>query len=157
MRRPLILLGLLVAAVACVVAVDRVSLALWRFRVNRFADRVRAAVSAFDQTDPNRFNSIVAFSADPGPWRVPGMQLRMVGPSPAYVTVDGNGGLNLTFLPPALAWSRNSLLHRGPRLSGAQFFPLNDVYVLRITSILGRSPGVVLPKPEVSLHHGLPF
>jgi len=156
MRRLLILLGLLVAAVACMVAVDRVALALWRFRVNRFADRVRAAVSAFDQTDPNRFNSIVAFSADPGPWRVSGLQLRMVGPSPAYVTVDGNGGLNLTFLPPALAWSRNRLLHRSPQVSGT-FYPLNDVYVLRITSIVGRPPGLVLPKPEVSLHHGLPF
>jgi hypothetical protein len=40
---------------------------------------------------------------------------------------------------------------------GSEFFPYNDVYFVRVSAVEGHPGGLDLPKPIVSIEHGLPF
>ena len=136
---------------------DRVALAVWRFRVSRYAHGLQNQLTHFAPVATARAPTL-RWSQTRGNWQVPLVELDLRGPTPDTVTVDGNGGLNLTYLPPVLAWSRWRMLHRADEAAGGPgVYPLNDVYILRISTLEDKPGGHDLPAPEVTLTHGLPF
>jgi hypothetical protein len=156
MRRLRVPLLVLLFCIGAAIAVDRVALVTWRARVERYAHELERAA----ESPPARASlaNLLVTTRDGGPWRVPLLEIRVKGPKPSRVTVDGNGGLNLLYEPPSLAWSRHiGLAQRRPVVQGSDSYSYNDVYVLKIWTVQARPGGLVLDRPTVTLEHGLPF
>ena len=138
--------------------VDRLSLVVWRFRIERYAEKLRRAAANPDVSKQGN-RPVLSASHDTGPWRVPYLEVMVAGPKPSWVTVDGNGGLNFFYLPPLTAWSRHLpfLGHPRPVIQGSDVFAYNDVYTIKIWTLESRPAGKPLARPSVVLEHGLPF
>ncbi len=103
MRRFLRRAALIMAAIAVVgVLVDRVSLTLWRHRMEYLGDQLqkeakesRIPVGPLLEVRPRRPDIPEKLSVD----------LFQAGVHADFVTVDERGSLLLIFVPPALAWS----------------------------------------------------
>ena len=94
----------------------------------------------------------------PGCRAGPLLEARFGGPAPDHITVDGNGGLSLFYVPPLLAWSRHiPLAYPKTAIQGSDLYPYNDVYIIQIWTLESRPGGKVLRAPSVTLDHGLPF
>jgi len=140
------------------VAVDRVTLWIWRYRINAYYQSLRASAGRLANRhglfDPD---SLVNASHDKEPWPVPLLEVAFQGPDPQRVIVDGDGGLNFFYTPPLLAWSRHvPWAYRHPVIQGSDIYPYNDVYMVRIATQESPHKKVFLV-PQVSLDHGLPF
>jgi hypothetical protein len=147
-----------VVVIALALGLDRVSLAIWRWRVESFAERLTAAAKTLKQHRSADTSNLLSWSGDRSIWAVPYLELALTGPQPAVVTVDGNGGLDFTYVPPLLAWSRHvPWAFTRPALEGADVYAYNDVYILKIATLDDRPNGHVLPSPSVTLDHGFPF
>ncbi len=146
------------AVIVLAIAVDRVTLAIWRFRVRSFAQRLSAGAKTLNHRRSTDSSSLISWSGDRSVWAVPYLELALSGPKPTIVTVDGNGGLDFTYVPPLLAWSRHvPWAFNRPVIQGADVFAYNDVYILKIATLDDRPNGDVLVAPEITLDHGLPF
>jgi len=157
MRRTRLAVSALILVALAAVVVDRMALASWRWRVQRYSDKLKAVASATQKVPPS-LDTLLTSTRDAGPWRVPLVEVRLEGPSPSRITVDGNGGLNLWYEPPVLAWSRHVGLGRQrPMVQGADLYSYNDVYILKVWTVGSRPDGKVLEHPSVTLDHGLPF
>jgi hypothetical protein len=155
-RRARIAIAVLLSG-ALALLTDRVALAVWRFRVSHFVHQLQNQLAHPAPVASPR-EPALRWSRTRGNWQVPLVELDLRGPTPDTVTVDGNGGLNLTYLPPVLAWSRWRMLHRADAAAGGPgVYPLNDVYLLRISALEDKPGGHDLAVPEVTLTHGLPF
>jgi hypothetical protein len=155
--RRIIAIGVCLIVVALVT--DRLALFVWRSRVLSFFHALQAASAKHvNWIEPVRENPLLSWSTRGNLWPVPLLEVSLRGPVPDTVTVDGNGGLNLFYTPPLLAWSRHVpwAYARRPN-SGSDEFPYNDVYMIKIRTIEGNPPGRVLALPNVILDHGLPY
>jgi hypothetical protein len=153
------LMGAVALAIALAFTLDRVALLVWRFRVERYANQLRqsAAQLRAGKRGPH-LAPRMSWSGSRNAWAVPLLEVSYGGPKPTIITVDGNGGLNFTYLPPLLAWSRHVpwAYNRHP-IQGSDVYPYNDVYILQISTLEGQPGGKDLPSPTVNLEHGLPF
>jgi hypothetical protein len=145
--------------IALAFAVDRVALIVWRFRVERYAQQLRASAQTLKRGKTGPFISpSMSWSGERNAWAVPLLEVSYGGPEPTAITVDGNGGLSLTYLPPLLAWTRHvPWAYNQHPIQGSDTYPYNDVYILQISTLEGRPSGKVLASPEVVLDHGFPF
>ena len=151
-----------VVAVAIIItlaiAVDRVALVVWRFRVQSFAQRLSAAAKTLKHRRSTDSSNLISWSGDRSVWAVPYLELALTGPKPTVITVDGNGGLDFTYAPPVLAWSRHvPWAFNRPVMQGADVYAYNDVYILKIATLDDHPNGHVLAAPEITLDHGFPF
>jgi hypothetical protein len=149
----------IVAVIALALIIDRVALIVWRFRVERYAQQLRESAAQLKGGKRGaHIAPLMSWSGDQDRWAVPLLEVSYQGPEPAVITVDGNGGLNLTYLPPSLAWTRRVpwAYNRHP-IQGSDMYPYNDVYILQIFTLEGRPGGKPLSSPAVTLEHGLPF
>jgi MFS family permease len=153
-RRRAILIGMAIFIIGAF-ATDRVALAVWRWRLEHYCEKLCREFAL----GPSKSEIIGFGPGRPGDGgRVPLVEIRLLGPRPWDITVDGNGGLNLLYTPPWLAWSRY-LPYLNPRrmvARGSDMFPFNDVFILRIQTVEERRDGRDLPVPKVTLEHGLP-
>jgi hypothetical protein len=100
----------------------------------------------------------MSWSGERNAWAVPLLEVSYGGPEPTAITVDGNGGLSLTYLPPLLAWTRHvPWAYNQHPIQGSDTYPYNDVYILQISTLEGRPGGKELAAPVVNLEHGLSF
>jgi hypothetical protein len=153
-RRRAILIGMAIFIIGAF-ATDRVALAVWRWRIERYGETLRREFSAVSA----KRSSTVGFNPSRGECPVSFVQIRLLGPRPRFVIVDGNGGLDMEYAPPWLAWSRY-LPYLNPRrqvVQGSDEYPFNDVYILKIATKEDKRNGRDLPVPRVTLEHGLPF
>jgi hypothetical protein len=159
MRRFRIVITVLAAVMVVALIVDRLALLVWRFRIERYAQQLRESAGQLrtGKSGPH-IASLMSWSGDQDSWAVPLLEVQYGGPEPSIITVDGNGGLNLMYLPPTLAWTRHVpwAYNRHP-MQGSDTYPYNDVYHLQIFTLEGRPGGKVLASPTVALEHGLPF
>jgi len=152
-------LSVLVGVAVAAIVVDRLALWIWRYRVNGyFITLKRSAELLKPSRNPNQPTGILSWSGDRDDWQVPLLEVAMEGPRPSHITVDGNGGLNLFYVPPLCAWSRHVpwAYNRNP-IQGSDVYPYNDVYIIQIWTLESRPGGKELPYPSVALEHGLPF
>jgi hypothetical protein len=153
-RRRAVVIGVVVF-IGLAVAADRVSLAVWRWRLGHYCEKLRREFAL----GPSKSQIIGFGPGRPGDGgRVPLVEILLLGPRPRDIIVDGNGGLNLMYAPPWLAWSRYFPYLNPRRMvgDGSGIFPFNDVYILRIQTVEDRRNGRDLPVPCVTLQHGLP-
>ena len=150
-----VLVGVAVAAIV----VDRLALWIWRYRVNAYFVSLKKSAELLKQPrSRNQPTVILSWSGGRNHWQVPLLEVAMEGPRPSHITVDGNGGLNLFYVPPLLAWSRHVpwAYNRNP-IQGSDIYPYNDVYIIQVWTLESRPGGKELPYPTVTLEHGLPF
>jgi hypothetical protein len=128
-----------VGSVVCVVviafAVDRVALALWRYRVKALADRMVVDAARFAVTPGGTVGWFPGSAEDANPLMVLGFGGAV---HPDGVVVDHEKGVTLFFLPPSLAWTTR-LYPRRSVSGGATTIP--PVLNYRMV-ILVRNPGV---------------
>jgi hypothetical protein len=150
-----VLLGLATLAVAT----DRLALLVWRARVVAYSRALETAVAKSTLGAPAVSEQpLLCFSHGRGEWQVPLLEVVLRGPTPEMVTVDGNGGLNLLYVPPLLAWSRHvPWVYQRRVIQPGDTYPYNDIYLLKVWTVEDRHGGGDLPQPKVQLDHGFPF
>jgi hypothetical protein len=140
-------------------AVDRVALLVWRLRVSAVGDALQAAAEELGKPakDLER-RPLIIWSGTRDKWQVPLLDVAIRGPVPEAVSVDGNGGLTLLYLPPLLAWTRHvPWAYRRPVIQSPDIYPYNDIYLIRISTLESKPQGKELRLPRVQLEHGYPF
>jgi hypothetical protein len=156
MKRVLIAVVLVVILALSAVALDRIALMVWRARIQQYSEKLRAAAPT-STSGTLSLDRLLTSTADADRWLVPLLDVRLEGPKPTRITVDGNGGLNLWYEPPTLAWSRHvGLGQQRPMMQAADLYSYNDVYILKIWTVEARPGGKALGHPSVELDHGLP-
>jgi hypothetical protein len=157
-RIPKMLAVLLVLAGAAV-ATDRIALLVWRARVISYSHALETAAVESIKGGPNSSRPpLMIHSGGRGKWQVPLLEVAIRGPAPEAVTVDGNGGINLLYVPPLLAWSRHvPWAYRRPVVQAGDLYPYNDVYLIKLSTLEDKPGGQDLQVPKVQLEHGFPY
>ena len=159
MRKAFIILGIIAGLALAAVATDRIALIVWRYRVNHYFAQLEHSADLLSSAKARHAEgSLISWSGERNSWQVPLLEITACGPQPDEITVDGNGGLNLVYLPPLLAWSRHVpwAFNQHP-IQGSDIYPENDLYTIQIFTLEGRPGGKELPSPTVGIEHGLPF
>ena len=113
---------LLIAIVAALV-VDRVTLYLWQVQVIRYYQSLQRSAAAGEAKPPASPYGYVSIGLEPllvmpkhaqAPVRYLTLQTDVLLAKPNTITVDGDGGLHLRFLPPPLAWTTRAIPRSDP-------------------------------------------
>jgi hypothetical protein len=142
-----------------ILATDRISLLLWRARINAYYRELRASADQIAHAGKREVPAgRISWAGTRDIWQVPLLEVSFGGPAPESVVVDGNGGLSFVYAPPICAWSRHApwAFNRSAQ-QGSDIYAYNDVYILKIETLEGRPGGRELPAPSVTLDHGFPF
>ena len=157
-----------VAVVVLAVAVDRLVLAVWRFRVTRLYSRLTEEAKLDRQLRIQHWQAgewwvLNVAPPEPGdhpryPVALTELTLRGLNPVPSQITVDGFGGLHLKFLPPSLVWSARLFGRQHPGMDARIVDGLADeMYTVSVLWYSGGKEPSALSHPRVELSHGLPL